>query len=268
MTSRGVGLASLAIRGRREALADWLESRRHLWIFAAVLFGTTLLAKIALVIATDTIPQIDYRIYMTATRAWMAGGPFYHPATITTPYQVFGSLPILYPPVALYLFAPFTLLPAFLWWAVPFGLTAFALWRLRPAPWAWPIMLLLMQSGSIPALIWHGNPVMWVLACVALATVYGWTGPLALVKPSLLPFALVGVRRRSWWIALAVMVAISLPFGAMWIDWIRVILNGRGGGGIFYSIGEMPLLLVPLVAWLARQRAAVVAISSTAVNGL
>ena len=42
----------------------------------------------------------------------------------------------------------------------------------------------------------------------------------ALLKPSLAPFALFGASRRSWWIALAVLVAFSVPFGALWADWL------------------------------------------------
>ena len=36
--------------------------------------------------------------------------------------------------VALWLFVPFTVLPAVLWWAIPIAVTAWAIWRLRPAP--------------------------------------------------------------------------------------------------------------------------------------
>ena len=40
----------------------------------------------------------------------------------------------------------------------------------------------------------------------------------ALLKPSLAPFALFGANRRSWWVALAVLVAASVPFGGLWAE--------------------------------------------------
>ena len=73
----------------------------------------------------------------------------------------------------------------------------------------------------------------------------------ALLKPSLFPFALFGANRRSWWIALGAFVALSLPFGSMWAGLGRV---GRelARGGVLYSALEIPMLLLPLVAWLGR----------------
>jgi ABC-type transport system involved in cytochrome c biogenesis permease component len=73
----------------------------------------------------------------------------------------------------------------------------------------------------------------------------------ALIKPSLFPFALFGANRRSWWLALAAFAALSLPFGSMWADWVASVVNSRGGG-ILYSALEIPMLLLPLVAWLGR----------------
>jgi hypothetical protein len=77
--------------------------------------------------------------------------------------------------------------------------------------------------------------------------------PFVLLKPSLAPFALFGIRRRSWWIGAAAFVLLSIPFGAMWADWVTTVVNSRGGG-LLYSSLEIPMLLLPLVAWWGRTR--------------
>ena len=77
-----------------------------------------------------------------------------------------------------------------------------------------------------------------------------------LLKPSLGPFALFGAWRRSWWVALGVLVAASLPFGALWLDWLTSVENSQGGG-LLYSSLEIPMLLLPLVAWAFRTRGGV-----------
>jgi hypothetical protein len=95
--------------------------------------------------------------------------------------------------------------------------------------------------------------VMWSMAAMALAVVSSsrFAAPFVLVKPSLAPFALFGVRQRSWWIGLAVLVVLCVPFGRLWAEWVASVLNARGGG-LLYSSLEVPMLLLPLVAWLGR----------------
>jgi ABC-type transport system involved in cytochrome c biogenesis permease component len=82
---------------------------------------------------------------------------------------------------------------------------------------------------------------------------YAWPSVFVLLKPSLAPFALFGAWRRSWWIAAAAFVVACLPFGALWADWLASVVNSRGGG-LLYSALELPMLLLPLVAWLGRTR--------------
>ena len=41
----------------------------------------------------------------------------------------------------------------------------------------------------------------------------------------------------------------------MWVDWVASVVNSRGGG-LLYSALEIPMLLLPLVAWLGRRRPA------------
>ena len=79
---------------------------------------------------------------------------------------------------------------------------------------------------------------------------------IVLIKPSLFPFALFGARSRRWWLALGALVVVSLPFGSLWLDWIHSVLNSEGGG-IAYSALEIPILALPIVAWLGRTGPAV-----------
>jgi hypothetical protein len=192
---------------------------------------------------------IDYTLYMDATRRWLDGGTFFQPYQLAGPYPLqMGD--VLYPPTALWLFIPFTLLPALLWWAIPLGVTAAMVWRLRPAPVAWPFLAFCCFWPPFVARIVAGNPVMWVMAAVALGFAFRWAFVGVLLKPSLFPFALLGVRSRSWWVALAVVVAASIPFGAMWIDWVKAVTNSSGG--LLYSLQDVPILLLPVIA--ARMR--------------
>jgi hypothetical protein len=94
---------------------------------------------------------------------------------------------------------------------------------------------------------------MWLVAAVAGGLVWGWPGILVLIKPFLAPFALIGARKRAWWVGLAVAAALSVPLAASWIDYPTVITNARG---ILYEpLGYVPMLMVPIVAWIGRDRA-------------
>lgn len=193
----------------------------------------------------------DYRLYMEATRSWLADGSFYRDYQVAGPYVVYAR-EILYPPVALWLFVPFTFLPAILWWA-PVPIIGWVVWKQRPSPWQWVAILALLafpiEDGTSWAIefIGNGNPGMWAAAFVALATRFPAFGPFVLMKPSLFPFAMVGVRSRAWWLGLVALAALSIPFRAIWLDYATVLLNAQGGG-ILYSLPNVTLCLVPLVA--------------------
>ena len=202
----------------------------------------------------DTIYRaVDYSMYMDATRRWLGGGPFYLPQQLAGPYTLVPGDP-LYPPVALLLFVPFTMVPAAAWWLVPLGLTAWGLWRLRPSPIVWPLLASTSWWWTASEKVVAGNPVIWVLAAECLACSFDWPGVFVLLKPSLFPFALMGAWRQSWWIALAAFVAISVPFLPMWPQWLSTVLNARTPSGPLYSVMEAPLLAMPIVAWLASPR--------------
>ena len=195
---------------------------------------------------------VDFVLYREAAARWLAGGSYFESYQLTGPYVIQAG-DILYPPVALWLLVPFTVLPAVLWWAIPIGVTAWAVWRLRPSPAWWPLIALCVAWPTTLLKTWTGNPVMWSVTALAFGVIYGSPSVFVLIKPSLFPFALFGANRRRWWVALAVFVALCLPFGALWADWVTSLTNSTGGG-ILYSTLEVPMLLIPLVAWLGRAR--------------
>ncbi len=211
-------------------------------------------------LASDLQPGalgVDLHTYLAATRHWLGTGSFYNPRQLAGHYAIEGasatySGDILYPPIAIVLFLPFLMLPQALWWAIPIGIIAYAVWRHRPAVWAWPLMAICLAWPITLAVMVAGNPAIWIAAAAAIGTLYGWPAVLVLIKPTLAPFALIGVRHRSWWIALGVFALVSLAFGALWIDWLRAALINPVNGGIGYSLSQMPTMFFPLAAWAGR----------------
>ncbi len=218
-----------------------------------------LLPVLFVLVIPDPLEQplgVDAALYRDAAVRWFADGQFYVPRQLAGPYDVAHG-DILYPPVGLWLFVPFALLPiapaALLWWGIPAAISAGAIWRIRPRPAVWPLIALCLAWPTTPLKIWTGNPVIWSVAAMAVAIMWRGGAPFALLKPSLFPFALFGIGERAWWVGLAAFVALCLPFGSMWLDWLTTVVNARGGG-LLYSALEAPMLALPLVAWLGRTR--------------
>jgi hypothetical protein len=202
----------------------------------------------------------DFNLYRVATHEWLATGQFYPAWQLDGPYLLSIDRPgILYPPVVLVLLAPFAFLPDSIamlaWWVVPLATTVVIVGAWRPALWAVAIMLACVAwSGSV-SLILFGNPMLWTMAVVALGTRFGWPFVLVLFKPTLAPFAVLGVRRKSWWLVLAIGAVSLLAFGSLWRDWLTILANARGPlVNLAYSAHDVPLMLVPLVAWLGRNK--------------
>ena len=76
------------------------------------------------------------------------------------------------------------------------------------------------------------------------------------MKPTaaLLPFGFFGADRRSWRVALLVFALACLPFGWLWWDWLRAAIINPTNGGLLYSVGYIPVMCCPLVAWAASSR--------------
>lgn len=87
---------------------------------------------------------------------------------------------------------------------------------------------------------------------MAAGVVLAWPGVLVLLKPSLGPFALIGVTRRSWWVVFALVGLASIPFWGLWADYLAIVQNGNGS--LVYSLQDVPVVAAPVVAWLGRSR--------------
>jgi hypothetical protein len=194
---------------------------------------------------------VDFHQYLDHLARWQTTGQLYLPRQLAGPTSVMDGDP-LYPPTVLWLLLPFKVLPEPIWWLVPTAIIVVTLVRLRPAPWTWPLLAMIALWPRTPALFYYGNPGMWMVAFICLALWRPWAGPLILLKPSLAPFALLGFGRRSWFIALAVVVAASIPFAGLWLDYLTVLRNSSVP--LTYSLLDLPLALAPIIAFLGRRR--------------
>lgn len=210
----------------------------------------------------------DRVLYADAARSWLAGTGFYHPYQLAGPYEI-RSGDILYPPPMLLVFAPLAILPApldaVLYYAIPLGITVAVVAWLRPSAVGWPAILFCLWWPTTVVVIAGGNPGIWFMAFMALGCLWRPASVLVFLKPTLAPFGFFGANRRSWWLALAALGVVSLAFLPMWPDFVRATLNARGGGGIFYSIGQAPMLFLPLAAWATSTRRRSIRIASSPV---
>lgn len=224
---------------------------RSLGLVGTVLFSALFLAQWATWMLGDpaNIWGGDFLIYRDAAERWLAGGGYYLDRQLHGPYEIQHG-DVLYPPTVIPFLVPFLWLPAILWWAIPIGIVAAVVGWHRPHPLAW---------AGIAACVWfpltgvkliYGNPGMWIAAAVALGTVWRWPAAFVLLKPTLAPFALIGINRRSWWITLAGLAAVSLVFLPLWTDAIRVLVDARGERGWLYSAIEIPMVAIPIIAWI------------------
>lgn len=195
----------------------------------------------------------DLRAYVEASRMWLHGDGFYLTRQLHGPYQTeLGD--VLYPPTVLYVFLPFIVLPAQLWWVLGVGLLAYVVWLWRPALWAVALILVCLAYPNNAITIFRGAPVIVVSALVGAALRWKWPGALILLKPSILPFALIGIRSRGWWLTAALLVILTLPLLSLVPDWLHAVIDSRGYGGLLYSARDLPLLMIPVFAYLGRTR--------------
>ena len=235
---------------RREAPGRWIDL-----VAAALTVGIlAALARDLVLLLPNLEPTkiaVDYNLYLDATRRWLGGGGYYLPEQLLGPYEAAPGV-VLYPPVFALVMLPFLVLPWPTYWALPIVAVAFAMFRHRPRAIVWPgIALCLWWPGTIVTLV-AGNPVMLMIGGLALGTIWAWPSVFVLLKPSLGPFALFGIWRRSWWVALGVLVLVSLPFAGAWLDYANVLLNVRHPLGLLYNLGQLPTMILPLLVWAGR----------------
>ena len=199
----------------------------------------------------------DLILYQNHLRDMLSGAPMYPARELAGPFTIADG-DILYPPFAILAFMPTLILPLPLWWLIPAAITAWAFRDIRLKPWAIVALLLCLANPLTPELVWVGNPDIWLVA--ALAAAVRWNGLWAafvFFKPSVFEFSLVGIRSRWWWVVAAGFATASLVMLPATIDWIHVLLNSRGAAmrsGFGYSLLDMPLLAMPLIAWYGRSR--------------
>jgi hypothetical protein len=197
---------------------------------------------------------IDYVFYRDIGAGWLQDGSYYLPHQLTgVPYDLAPMADVLYPPHALFLFVPLVFVPAIVWWAIPIAVIAYAVWRWRPAPWAWAAMIVLLMWPRANAALLFGNTDMWMAAGVAAGLIWGWPALILTLKPTLLPFALLGANRRAWWAGSVVLLVVGVAMIPLWLDYVTALRTVHIG--LDYSLGSLPLVLVPMVAWLGRRSA-------------
>lgn len=199
---------------------------------------------------------MDYRYYASLGSRWLEDGSFYTARQLAGPYDL-GLLGVAsdvtnpYPPSALLLFVPASVAPPVMWWAVPIGITGYVVWRLKPSLAAWLVIVALLAWPRAIGAYLFGNTDIWAAAAVAAGLRWGWPALLLTIKPTLLPFALIGIRRRAWFVGAAGMVLIAVIAAPLWADYVTAMINLRGTAeGMTYSLGAIPLLAIPIVAWI------------------
>ena len=243
----------------RSRLPVWALGISEAYIKIAPVVGVALLGLfvVRLVLMTSQAATmegaigIDYRAVVDAAVRWLNGGSPYLERQLHGPYDHLGwntadTGEFLYPPVSLPIFAAFSVLPPAAWWVGWATLLVVGIFILRPGRAWWPVLGLLAATTTFVPVIIAGNPVLWISLAALFGPILGWPGPLVLMKPSLAPFALLGMASRSWWLSLAVIAVCCVPFGTLWVDWYHAVTDLRAEG-ILFSLGQVPIMLIPLV---------------------
>lgn len=230
------------------------RSTRLLWLsLTAVILGVGLALVIGNLWFIPVHGGEDFRIYLDHTQRWLSGGNYYEARQLTgLPYAHLNE-DSLYPPPTAVFFLPFLWLPQLMWWIVPLVVIGYAVLRMRPALWAWPFIALCVVAPRTISLTIYGNSTMWVTAAVAAALVWRIPAVFILLKPTFLPFAILGIEQRSWWLGLGAITVAGVALAPMWSDWITVITNIRGDDWT-HSGFDVAYILIPVLAYLAATR--------------
>jgi hypothetical protein len=186
----------------------------------------------------------DLRIVSDAAVRLFAGDQYYLSRQLVGPHP-HGPTDILYPPIASWFFLPFRWLGMAGFLALWVGVIVWAV--RRAAPWTWPLIALCIAWPATPLALNAGNPSALVAVGVALAMRWPGFGPLALLKPTMAPFGLPGIRSRWWWATAALLVIGSLPFLADTLIYPQVLLWTQHESGFLYSLWHWPLAIIPLL---------------------
>ncbi len=240
-------------RGQIARIAGRYRASRWLGPLAVGFLGAALIIFLWALLGPYGRTNLDWdrAHYVAATVRWLDTGTPYLANDVAAPFD-YQPDTFLHPPIALLLFVPFIWLPSIVWYAIPIAIVITLVFAWRPERWTWPILAACIAWPRTSGMLIVGNTDLWVAAFVALGLRSGWGWALIALKPSFAPLALLGARRRVFWIAVAVVGAISIPFGRMWLDWFSVVVHAPGG--VLYSILGLPLVLLPAVAYAGRTR--------------
>lgn len=225
-------------------------------LLATAFTVVTFVVRLAVVFGVETggVVGVDHGIYQQAAQRWLGGGFFYYPEQVAGPYEIIQGH-VLYPPYALPWLVPGAYLPDVLWWGIPLIVIPAVVVHHRPPLWSWPLIGMLTSMFPSVEIIASGNPGIWIAMFVAIGTIWRPAFALVLLKPSLFLFALPGIRSRGWWIIAISLAIVSLVLLPLTFDYVHVVLNAHGpNASIFYSLRDVPLMLVPLVAWAGARR--------------
>lgn len=198
----------------------------------------------------------DLTYYASLARMLFTTGHWFPDKELHGPWLILhsGPLDVLYPPAVAWIFAPFIWLPVGVLLALVIGVNLWLIRDWRPAPWTWPLMALCVLWPLTLLKGIGGTSSLFVMMALALGLRYRWPSVFILLKPSLFPFALLGIRSKWWWVGLAVLGLMSLPFLRETLLYPQVILDSRNPDGALYSLTDVPMMAIPVIAWLGRTR--------------
>jgi hypothetical protein len=224
-----------------------------MFAIAVVLLLAAAFRVVAIVTHTfwQALGPSDLLHYLEATKRWLATGTPYVATEVAGPFA-YGGETFLHPPIALPFFAVFLAAPIQLFWIVP--LTGFT-WLVlaeRPASWTWPLIALLLATYPLGPALYAGNTDMWAWLFFAAGVRWGWPLALLAVKPSVAIVGFIGIRNRRTWCAALLMIVLCVPFGSLWVDWLRVVTNSPGT--VLYSAHNALMFAIPLIARIGSRR--------------
>ena len=122
------------------------------------------------------------------------------------------------------------------------------------------VVIVLVQIGRVTTDRWQ----LLALALVLGGAVGNLTDRVVRTGHGFLHGRVVDFFDLQWWpvfnvadIAIStgavLLVLLSLPFGSMWLDYGVALLNAQNSRGLEYTLGEWPLMIAPMAAWLGQQ---------------
>lgn len=196
----------------------------------------------------------DLAFYVRISLRLFSGGYWYEDRELHGPFEFDYMYDVVYPPAAAWIFLPFNVVGIVGLWLIGTAAVVWLLREWRPAPWTWPVMALCLLWPLTLLKGLAGTSSLFVMIAVGLGLRFSWPAAFIVLKPSFLPFSVIGSRKRSWWIAILVIIVASLPFLSDTLRYPQVILDMRNPRGSLYSLDDLPLILLPIVAWLGRTR--------------